>query len=907
MNPLARAWRSLHAMLGMRLLSLRARVAVLVLVGVLPLLCFNLGNIYVNYRSDRAQSHHKTLDIARRVALAIEGELRTRVAELQVLALSDALINGDLETFQLLAETVRAHQEAGTHILLVREDGQQLMNTALPLGVKLPMRTDLENQRRAIATGLPSVSNVYTGRVLHRPIVAIDIPVHGADGNVYMVLSMTPMLDAFKSIIAREQAGENWSVDMIDRAGRRIASVPPTQREAGEPEEPAFIQAWTAVPEGTVMLDGTGSHSTVWGFTRVPEFGWTIAVGLTTAELIGPALQSTYIACGVGLALLVVGLSLAHLVSRSVIGPIHELTRFASSPDSEPMPVATGLREADEVAAILMTEARQRHEITAELMQRTATLKQINQELENEVNVRKVAEADEFAAKKAAEQANEAKSRFLAAITHELRTPLHGILGYAELLDIEGGLNARQSQRLKSMMAAGQYLLATINAVLDVSQIEADQMKLWPITVELADLLSDCLDVIRPSAEAKGLALVLAPAPSLRVFADLTRLKQVLLNMLGNAVKFTAAGSVELRLQSIDAGTSVRIEVADTGPGVWAKHRDKLFQIFERLNAETVSGIEGSGLGLALSAKLMQLMGGRIGYTDNPVGGSIFWIELPCGDPLRENVEEALPASLTRQRHLRVLVADDEAMNRSIASGFLAAAGHEVVCVDNGAAAVDAAATQDFDVILMDVRMPGTNGLQATRRIRALPAPHGEVFVIAVTAQAFAEQIEKCRQAGMDGHLSKPFKRATLLAALEKIAAIPAGSEPAPSTAAGADAGLPILDRTMFDDISQTLSARGVAENLQTLIARCERLLHGLQGSGMPLPASELAEIAHKLAGGAGTFGFLRVAAAARWFEAAADAGAPETTELGDRLITAINESVALAQREMTALASAMT
>jgi CheY-like chemotaxis protein/HPt (histidine-containing phosphotransfer) domain-containing protein len=798
MSPLARTWRSLHEIFSMRRLSLRLRVGVLVLVGVLPLLCFNLGNIYVNYRSDRAQADHETLNIARRVALAIEGELRMRVAVLQVLALSDALIKGDLDTFQIQADTVRAHQEAGTHILLVREDGQQLMNTAVPLGIRLPMRIDLENQRRVFASGLPSVSNVYIGQVLHRPIVAIDVPVHGADGNSYMVLSLTPMLDAFKSIISREQPSENWGVDIIDRAGRRIASVPSTQREPGEPEEPAFLQAWGAVPEGTVQLRGTGGHSTVWGFTRVPEFGWTIAVGLTTTELTGPALRSTFIACGVGLVLLIVGLSLAHLVSRGVVGPIYELSRFASNPDSEPIPVATGLRETDEVAAILMAQARQRHEIAGELMQRTAALKQINDELENEVTVRKVAEADQLAAKKAAEQANEAKSRFLAAITHELRTPLHGILGYAELLALEGGLNPTQSQRLKALMAA-------------------------------------------------------------------------------------------------------------SGPGVWPRHRDKLFQTFERLNAEAVNGIEGSGLGLALSAKLMQLMGGRIGYADNPEGGSIFWIELPCGDPLPAIVGDAEPTSLTCQRQLRVLVADDEAMNRSIASGFLAAAGHDVVCVDNGGAAVDAAATHDFDVILMDVRMPGTNGLQATRRIRALPAPRGEVRVIAVTAQAFAEQIETCRQAGMDDHLSKPFKRATLLAAIEKIVAVPMVSETASSVSLPANVGLPILDRAAFDDITRTLSTRGMAENLQTLISRCETLLHGLQGPGILSEASELAEIAHKLAGGAGTFGFLRVAAAARWFEAAADAGAPETEKLGDRLIAAINESVALARQEMSALATAMT
>jgi signal transduction histidine kinase/CheY-like chemotaxis protein/HPt (histidine-containing phosphotransfer) domain-containing protein len=888
----------------MHLLSLRVRVAVLVLVGVLPLLCFNLGNIYFNYRADRAQAEHNTLDVARRIALAIEGELRLRVAILEVLALSDALAKGDLDAFRVQADAVRAHRRPGTHILLVREDGQQLMNTALPPGAPLPMRLDLENQRRVFASKLPSVSNVYIGRVLQRPIVAIDVPVRETDGSVHMVLSLTPMLDAFRIIIARERPGENWLVDMIDRSGRRIASLAPDEREAGQPEEPVFLQAWTAAPEGTVQVVRPDGKAAVWGFTRVPEFGWAIAVGVTRAELIGPALRSTFITCGVGLALLAMGLALAHWVSHSVVGPISALTRFAASPDGEPMPIATRLRETDKVAAILMTEARQRHEITVELIRRTVALKQSNEELEKEVSIRKIAEVDLHAAMKASEQASEAKSRFLAAITHELRTPLHGILGYAELLSLEGGVNSVQSQRLNAMMAAGQYLLSTINAVLDVSQIEADQMELRPADFEMRDLLCGCLDVVRPAAETKGLALVFAPTAPLRVFADPTRLQQVLVNLLGNAVKFTATGSVEVRLQSIECGTWVCIEVADAGPGIWASHRSKLFQIFERLNAEAVSGIEGSGLGLALSAKLMELMGGRIGYSDNPGGGSIFRVELPCGAPASVSVEAAAPTSLADRAHLRVLVVDDEAMNRNIASGFLSMAGHDVVCVDNGAAAVEAAAGGDFDVILMDVRMPGVNGLQATRRIRALPAPRGAVRIIAVTAQAFAQQIETCREAGMDGHVSKPFRRAVLLATIEKIATSPRNIEPAIASLAAApgDIGLPIFDRAAFEDIINTMAAADVAENLRTMIARCETLLGGLQSPDMLTRAGELAEAAHKLAGGAGTFGFLHVAAAARRFEVAADAGAPETVALGDHLAAAINASVALARQEIAAM-----
>jgi signal transduction histidine kinase/DNA-binding response OmpR family regulator/HPt (histidine-containing phosphotransfer) domain-containing protein len=521
-------------------------------------------------------------------------------------------------------------------------------------------------------------------------------------------------------------------------------------------------------------------------------------------------------------------------------------------------------------------------------------------------------------AREAADQANQAKSRFLAGITHELRTPLHGMLGYGELLSLEGGLNPTQSERLEAMMAAGQHLLGTINAVLDMSQIEADQVELRPVEIELTELVRACLDVVRPAAEAKGLALVLTPTAPLCLLADPTRLRQVLINLLGNAIKFTPAGAVEVRLQQTEQEGYIRLEVADTGPGIWAGHHVKLFRTFERLNAEAVSAIEGAGLGLAITARLVQLMGGRIGYADNPGGGSVLWLELPRGATSLIEVEAVAPSSLALRPHLLVLVVDDDALNRNIASGFLRIAGHEVVCVDNGAAAVEAAAAGDFDAILMDVRMPGMNGLEATRLIHLLPAPRGKVRVVAVTAQAFAQQIEICRQAGMDGHVSKPFKQAVLLAALENKTVAPGHTDPdvMPSAALSAYPGsvevglgevgpdLPILDRVAFEEISECLAAADLAENLLTLITRGEALLGGLHMPGMLSQASELAETAHKLAGGAGTFGFLSVAAAARRLEVATGRHAAETVGLADHLAAAIKASMPIARQELAAMAA---
>jgi CheY-like chemotaxis protein len=231
--------------------------------------------------------------------------------------------------------------------------------------------------------------------------------------------------------------------------------------------------------------------------------------------------------------------------------------------------------------------------------------------------------------------------------------------------------------------------------------------------------------------------------------------------------------------------------------------------------------------------------------------------------------------------------------------------GHEVVCVDNGAAALEAAGAGDYDVILMDVRMPVMNGLEATRRIRELPAPRGQVPVVAVTAQAFAQQIEMCREAGMGGHVAKPFKQNVLLATVENIASMldrpPSANSPPRVAAADPEPEFPLFDRAMFEEITSSLSAAELTEHLGTLVTRCEALLLGLNAPGMPDHAAELVEETHRLAGGAGTFGFLSLAAAAREFEVAADSGASDVTAAADRIATEIKLSIPIISQQRDA------
>jgi signal transduction histidine kinase/DNA-binding NarL/FixJ family response regulator len=502
-----------------------------------------------------------------------------------------------------------------------------------------------------------------------------------------------------------------------------------------------------------------------------------------------------------------------------------------------------------------------------------------------------------------AEQANESKSRFLASVTHELRTPLHGLLGYAELLALEGDLNAAQMERLDTMMAAGQHLLGMINMVLDMSQIEADRLDVQLTELDLPDLVRLCIDVILPTAQRHGLGLSHTKFPPVRVNADPTRLRQVLINLLGNAVKFTPSGHIEVHIRCLEGEDAVRVEVADTGPGIRAIHRTKLFKSFERLNAKAVAHIEGSGLGLAISAKLVHLMGGEIGHDDNPGGGSIFWVQFPiCRSEPAAAVAAPPEHELETETKLRVLVADDEALNRSIIGSFLTRLGHEFVCVENGAAAVAAATAEDFDIVLMDVRMPDMDGMEATRRIRASAGPRSQVRIMAVTAQAFAEQLAMCEQAGMNGHLSKPFTMAMLRAALRSGAAKAAAKPDAAVEAKPSPApifGRPIFERDMFLDTVDFMPAEEVLEHLHALIERCQSMARLLHGGDTTASAEELIESAHKLAGSAGMFGLTEASEAARALENSASKPGQDTAAIVARLDAALEASIAMLREEI--------
>ena len=417
-------------------------------------------------------------------------------------------------------------------------------------------------------------------------------------------------------------------------------------------------------------------------------------------------------------------------------------------------------------------------------------LRQANDELEAKVAQR----TQELArAKDVAEQASHAKGAFLANMSHEIRTPLHAILGLTEVLRRES-TDATARGRLALVTQASEHLLALISNVLDISKIESGKVDLAAVEMRVEDVFARVLAILQEEATRKGLGLAgeLDVEASRRVIGDPTRLVQVLLNFAGNAVKFTSAGEVRLRCHRVDGDAQLyRFEIEDSGSGVSAADRARIFEPFEQAGPALQRAHSGSGLGLAINRHLVRAMGGEIGLRSEPGRGSLFWFtaRLPAAPALAGEPADALapaggehPAERLLRTTLaasRVLVVDDNEVNRIVVRAQLNAVGLEPDDAADGLQAVGLAARGAYDIILMDVHMPTIDGIEATRRIRGLER-YRDTPIIALTADAFSADRDRFLAAGMSDHLAKPLQARQLYTALvhwlAKAAARPAAT-----------------------------------------------------------------------------------------------------------------------------------
>jgi signal transduction histidine kinase/FixJ family two-component response regulator len=615
------------------------------------------------------------------------------------------------------------------------------------------------------------ISNYTRDPATRTPAVYVSAPVFGPGGSISGIVAARLSNDEIYRVVDDySNLGRTGETVIAQAEPDGIAVVAPLRQQPDAAFHLKFStrdapSAIAAAVEGmriqSVTTDYLGRK--VLSVSRyLPSLGWGLVVKMDTDEIFAPAAnlrRGMWIGGLVVVFFFFVG---ARVTAQSLNHPLHLLTDAARKIEQGDLSTRVDMHSRKDEFSYL---AQTFNAMIRQIQDATHKLRETNESLEQKVADR----TDDLKIKTAeAERANRAKSEFLANMSHEIRTPLNAILGYAQILFRDGSLHPFQRDAIGTIIKSSDHMLMLINEILDLSKIDAGRMELFPTDFNLKKTIEEMEDLFQPECEEKGLGLRIQFTEVEHFFpvhGDQGKVRQVLINLIGNAVKFTQRGSVKVLVRKGEANL-VTFDVTDTGPGIPATMHELIFEPFQQ--GPLAGAVGGTGLGLAIAKKQVEVMGGQLLLETPPGGGARFHFTISLPPALRTLADHTREVErLAPESHVRALVVDDIRENREILSQVLERVGCDVSVATNGTEAIEAASTADLDVIFMDIRLPGINGLEAIQDIRQhlRKAPK----IIAISASAFEHEKALYLREGCDDFIAKPFRTEQIFASLSNL------------------------------------------------------------------------------------------------------------------------------------------
>ena len=736
----------------------RAYLAAMAAAAVLPVLLVAGFVLNTLLDAQRAVATRSVLESARAISLAMDQELATAETVLRVLASSAYLSKRDLGSFQQQASAARKGD--GMFIALYDEHGNALVDTSAASGASIADRADPERLRDLLAGTQARVTRLHRLRDGKELTVIVDVPVAVA-GERYL-LSQIYTAAHFQRVLAQHQVPESWIVGVFDTDHTTIARSHRVAELVGRPGSEVLRKAAAQASEGQVRHISREGIDIYDVFTRSPRSGWLIAVGVPAEALDAVAERAVGTAALGTLAALMAAAIIAFVLGHRLSSSIGDVAAAASALGrGEPLPpYQPSLREIDALRA---------------------SLEETHALLERETEGRARAEAErlqlfesEQAARQLAEQQNRAKDEFLAMLGHELRNPLSAISGAVALMKAPSAQEEHHIHAREVISRQIHHLSRVVDDLLDLSRVMTGKINLDFMPVDLAEVVRNCLSNMRAAGRV-GEHEIKVDLQPVWVNGDPTRLEQITGNLLSNAFKYTPPeGRVEIEVAADNDDAVFRVR--DTGLGIPKRLLPHVFDVFVQGDQSLERAKGGLGIGLALVQRLVHLHGGTVQAQSAGDGrGSTFTVRLPgIHPPDADNA--AASASTPVSRRLRVLVVDDHEDSRTMLRLLLEQTGHEAVEAVDGIDGVQLALSRRPDVAIIDIGLPGINGYEVARRLRALPMS-GTIALIALTGYGQDEDRRRALQSGFDRHLVKPVDAERLTQALMEVTAGP--SQPA--------------------------------------------------------------------------------------------------------------------------------